>query len=542
MKGKQRFPTMLLSQIKGLLQVLKQKSKQIATQRTPSITSGPPISICFLKSSINIPNRRLLGREFPDTSLQQEIGLLPYKVVEKDSRPFLQVQINGTEKLYSPEEITAEILKRMKTAAEHWTSNRVTNAVISIPAYFNDAQRQATKDASAIAGLNVLRLIDEPRAAGLAYELDKIRDDEYCYLVYNIEERSCDLTITSVDHGVFELLGNQTGDFGTRDFDQDLFRYFLNLAHAGVAQFDISEDFEGIDRLNLEVKQAQETLLTFPSANINASLHNGEKILSTVVTREKVQELHAEGSVYKVIALVEKVLFDAKLEKREIDGLIVTGDPVYAAKIQAILQGYFEGAKLYSDLNSDEIVVRGVARMAGIFSGEYMDGWDMYSPVDVLPLSVGIETAGGLYTKFILRNTMVPTRKTRLFLPAGDSQEKVVLRIYEGERELVKYNRYLGTLELDGLSRMQRGGVEIEVAFVVTPEFELIVTAKEKGSDYEAEVVFDDRTLRHRRWQEDLNNIVREAEETYESDLQEKEKAIAENSWKQDNFGVVIVV
>jgi heat shock protein 5 len=532
---------MLLSQIKGLLQVIKPKSKQIATQRIPSMTSGPPISLCFLKSPINIPNRRLLGREFPDTSLQQEIGLLPYNGVEKDSRPFLQVQINGTEKLYSPEEITAEILKRMKTAAEHWTSNRITNAVITVPAYFNDAQRQATKDASAIAGLNVLRLMDEPRAAGLAYELDKIRNDEYCYLVFNIEERSCDLTITSVDHGVFELVGNLTGDFGTRDFDHDLFRYLLNLAHAGVAQFDSSEDFEGIDRLNLEVKKAQEMLLMFSSADIIFSSHNGEEILSTIVTREKVQELHAEASVYKVIGLVEKALIDAKLEKRAIDGLIVTGDPVYTAKIQPILQGYFEGAKLHSDFKSDEVVVRGVARMAGIFSGEYMDGY-MYSPIDVLPLSIGIETAGGLYTKFILRNTIVPTRKTKLFLPAGDSQEKVVLRIYEGERELVKHNRYLGTLELDGLSRRQRGEVEIEVAFVVTPEFELIVTAKEKGSDYEAEVVFDDRTLRHRRWQEDLNNIVREAEETYESDLQEKEKAIAENSWKQDNFGVVIVV
>lgn len=532
---------MLLSQIKGLLQVLEPKSKQIATQRTPSMTSGPPISLYFLKSSINIPNRRLLGREFPDTSLQQEIGLLPYKVVEKDSRPFLQVQINGTEKLYSPAEITAEILKRLKTAAEHWTSNRITNAVISVPAYFNDAQRQATKDASAIAGLNVLRLMDEPRAAGLAYELDKIRDDEYCYLVFNIEERSCDLTITSVDHGVFELLGNLTSDFGARDFDHDLFRYLLNLAHAGVAQFDISEDFEGIDKLNLEVKKAQEVLLMFPSADIIFSSHNGEEILSEIVTREKVQELHAERSVYKVIGLVEKALFNAKLEKRAIDGLIVTGDPVYAAKIQPILQGYFEGAKLYSDINSDEIVVGGVARMAGIFSGEYM-GWDIYSPVDVLPLSVGIETAGGLYTKFILRNTIVPTRKTRLFLPARDSQEKVVLRIFEGERELVKYNRYLGTLELDGLSRRQRGEVEIEVAFVLTPEFELIVTAKEKGFDHEAEVVFADRTLRHARRQEEIDDILIEAERTYEADLQEKERAIAENSWKQDNFGVVVVV
>lgn len=262
------------------------------------------------------------------------------------------------EKLFSPEEITAEILKRMKIAAEYWISNRITNAVITVPAYFNDAQRQATKDASAIAGLNVLRLMDEPRAAGLAYELDKIKglerndrvwkesieedlygndlfeaprinyraiDDEYCYLVFNIEERGCDLTITSVYYGVFELLGNLTSDFGTRDFDHDLFRYLFNLAHEGFAHFDMSEDFEAIDRLNFEVKEAQKTLLTFPSTDINVSLDNGESILSTIFTREKVGELHAEGSVYKVIGLVEKALFDAKLEKRAIDGLIVTG-------------------------------------------------------------------------------------------------------------------------------------------------------------------------------------------------------------------------
>lgn len=476
------------------------------------------------------------------------------------------------EKLYSPEEITAEILTRMKTAAEHWTSNRITHAVIAVPTYFNDAQRQATKDASAIAGLNVLRLMDEPRAAGLAYELDKIRrlerkdsvwkewedlhgnalleapaincrgvDDEYCYLVFNIEERGCDVTITSVDYGVFELLGNLTDDFGNRDFDHDLFRYLFNLAHEGVAHFDMSEDFEAIDRLNFEVKEAQKTLLMFPSADINVSSDNAENILSTTVTRENVQELHAQGSDYKVIGLVEKALFDAKLEKRAIDGLIVTGDPIYAAKIHPILQGYFAGAKLHSDIKSDEVVVRGVARMAGILSGEYLDGCVDYYPIDILPLSVGIETAGGLYTKVVLRNSIVPTRKTKLLIPAGDSQEKVVLKIYEGERELVKYNRYLGSLELDGLSRTQRGELEIEVAFMVTPEFKLIVTAKEKDFDHEVEVVFDDGTLRHERWQEEVDDILMEAEKTYEADLQEKDKAIAEDSWKQDKFGVLLL-
>jgi molecular chaperone DnaK (HSP70) len=179
--------------------------------------------------------------------------------------------------------------------------------------------------------------------------------------------------------------------------------------------------------------------------------------------------------------------------------------------------------------------------MAGVFSGEYSDGLDDYYPSDLLPLSVGIETAGGLYTKIILRNTVVPTRKTKIFLPAGDSQEKVVLKIYEGERELVKYNRYLGSLELNGLSRTQRGELEIEVAFVVTPEFKLIVIAKEKGFDYEVEAVFDDGTLRHERGQEEVEDILMEAEKTYEADLQEKEKAIAEDNWKQDTFGVLLL-
>ena len=179
--------------------------------------------------------------------------------------------------------------------------------------------------------------------------------------------------------------------------------------------------------------------------------------------------------------------------------------------------------------------------MAGILSGEYLDGCVDYYPIDILPLSVGIETAGGLYTKVVLRNSIVPTRKTKLLIPAGDSQEKVVLKIYEGERELVKYNRYLGSLELDGLSRTQRGELEIEVAFIVTPEFKLIVTAKEKDFDHEVEVVFDDGTLRHERWQEEVDDILIEAEKTYEADLQEKEKAIAEDSWKQDKFGVLLL-
>jgi heat shock protein 5 len=537
------------------------------------MNSGPPPSLHLFKLSTKGPTRRLLGRKFPDPTLQQEINLLPYNVVEKDSRPYIQVQINGTEEIYHPEEITAEILKRMKSTAEGWTLNAVTHAVITVPTYFTDAQRQATKDAGTIAGLNVLRLLDEPRAAGMAYKLDEIarperaetvwrerisqdlhdnaqlnvgnmvhcpgRDDEYCYLVFNLEERGCDITIMSVDRGVYELLGNMSSDFGSQDFDLDLFVYLFKQAQ-DIADFDISEDIEGIQRLNFDVKEAQATLLKFPSALIDLWSYDGEKGFSTRVTREKLHELHYKAfTLDRVLALVKQVLTDTKLEKSAIDGLIVTGDPVYTIEIQNVLQEYFEGAKLYSDIRSDEVVVRGAVSLASVLTGDY-GSCDSYSIMEVLSLSLGVETAGGFYTKVIPRYSVIPTRKTQRLLTVIDNQEKVILKIYEGERPMVKHNRFLGSLELGGISQKNRAEVEIDIAFEVYDEFGLTVIAKEEGSEKEARIVFDDRVLLNQRRLE-VDEVVMEAEKFYEADLQEKDKAITENRWKEDDGSGVVV-
>jgi molecular chaperone DnaK (HSP70) len=302
-------------------------------------------------------------------------------------------------------------------------------------------------------------------------------DDEYCYLVFNLKERGCNLRIMSVDRGVFELLGNVTSDFGSRDFDHDLFVYLFKQAQ-DIAEFDISEGFEGIQRLNFDVKEAQEALLNFPSALIDFWSYDGERGFTTRITREKLHVLHYEAfTLDKILALVEQVLINAKLEKSAIDGLIVIGDLVYTIKIQNVLQEYFEGAKLYSDIKSNEVVVRGAASLARVLAGDDSGGCDGYWIMGVLPLSVGIETAGGFYTKVIPRNSVIPTRKTKTLLTATDNQEKVVLKIYEGERPMVKYNRYLGSLELDGMKK-KRGEVDIEIAFEVNIEFGLVVTCE----------------------------------------------------------------
>lgn len=518
-------------------------------------------------------SRRLLGRKPSEPSFREETKTLPYKVVYSDEGPRLQVQVNGTDEFYYPEEITAKILQKMKTTAEGYLNGKVTSAVISVPAYFNDAQLQATKDAAAIAGLNPLRLVDEPKAAGIAYGLEnatnfaKARrnridynaeiihgsgrpkediithceglDEQYRYLVLDIGERYCDITFMDTEVGVFEVLSDASNQhFGGQNFTHDLFQYAMDKTEDEVS-FDIRARPEVIEQLQQEVQKAEDIFLSSASTRLEIQSDHGNGPLSLTITQTQLQEVYRK-SFENIFTLISKVFKDAQLDKGVVDGIILTGDPSHVAKIQPFIEEYFDGSKIHSGLRSDEVVIQGIAAHAGVLEMAMRDDWVCPPLMDVLPLGVGIETAGGFFTKLIQRNTVVPAEKSRIFTTANHNQEKVVLKIYEGERVMAKNNKMLGMLALDGLPKKKMGEVEIVVTFEADAEGRLVVFVKEKESGREESMVFDrslvDGSL------EEIGGIIMEAEKFSQDDLLEKQKAEEENRWKGDSgFGVVLL-
>lgn len=477
-------------------------------------------------------SRRLLGRKSSDPSFWEETKTLPFKVVDYDEWPRLQVQVNGTDEFYYPEEITAKILQKMKTTAEGYLTRKVTSAVISVPAYFNDAQRQATKDAAVIAGLKPLRLVNEPTAAGIAYDLDKITDfakarrnridysaeiihgsgrpkadiithcegldEQYCYLVLDIGEHYCDAAFMETEVGVFEVLSDASNQhFGGQNFTYDLLQYAMDKTEDEVS-FDIRERPEVIEQLQQEVQKAEDIFLSSASARLEIQSDDGNSPLSPTITQTQLQEVYRK-SFENIFTLISNVFKDAQLDKGVVDGIILTGDPSHVAKIQPFIEEYFDGSKIHSGLRSDEVVVQGIAAQAGIYGMTMWDDWGCPPIMDVLPLGVGIETTGGFFTKLIQRYTVVPTKKARIFTTANHNQEKVVLKIYEGERVMAKDNKMLGMLALDSLPKKKMREVEIVVTFEADVEGRLVVFVKEKESGREESIVFD-RSLVDRVW------------------------------------------